>query len=110
MEQKTFDKPDEQHVFDKAVIDVVTVGGVTTRRLTFQPGWNWSESVKPKAGTELCENPHLNIHISGRLGVKMADGTEAEYGPGDVAVVAPKHDAWTIGDEPVVIIEQTPPQ
>ena len=107
LQSKSFDTPDEQHKPGRGTVDVVNVGGTTTRRLTFQPGWKWSEDVKPTAKTETCQIPHLNIHISGRLMVQM-DGKETEYGPGDVALVPPGHDAWVVGDEPVVIIEQTP--
>ena len=104
---KSFDTPDEQHKPGRGTVDVVILGGTTTRRLTFQPGWKWSEDVKPAAKTETCQIPHLNIHISGRLKVQM-DGKETEYGPGDVALIPPGHDAWVVGDEPAVIIEQTP--
>ena len=108
MQKKMFNSPDDKHTFDKATIEVVKLGGATVRRLTFQPGWRWTTSVKPVVKTDLCENAHLNAHISGRLGVKMADGTEQEFGPGDVSLLPPDHDAWVGGDEPVVIIEQTP--
>lgn len=105
---KSFDEPDEQHKPGRGTVDVVNVGGITTRRLTFQPGWRWSEDVKPSTKTDSCQIAHLNIHISGRLGTKMDDGTEKEYGPGDICLLPPGHDAWVVGEEPVVIIEQTP--
>lgn len=106
--KKNFNAPDEQHKPGRGTVDVVKLGGATLRRLTFQPGWRWSEDVKPVAKTESCQMPHINVHISGRLGVKMTDGAESEYGPGDVSLLPPGHDAWVIGDEPAVIIEQTP--
>lgn len=109
IEKKSFDSPDEQHKPGRGTVDVVKFSGITLRRLTFQPGWRWSEDVKPAAKTEVCQIPHLNVHIAGRLGVKMTNGAESEYGPGDVSLIPPGHDAWVIGDEPVVIIEQTPP-
>ncbi len=108
LQDKNFDSPDEQHKPGRGTVDVVKLGGFTLRRLTFQPGWRWSEDVKPTAKTDSCQIPHLNVHISGRLGVKMVDGIEKEYGPGDVSLILPGHDAWVIGNEPVVIIEQTP--
>ena len=107
-QDKNFDNPDEQHNSGRGTVDVIKLDGATLRRLTFQPGWRWSEDVKPTAKTESCQIPHLNVHISGRLGVKMVGGVEKEYGPGDGALVPPGHDAWVIGDEPAVIIEQTP--
>lgn len=109
MQHKNFDTPDEQHKPGRGTVDVVKLDGFTLRRLTFQPGWRWSEDVKPTAKTESCQIPHLNIQISGKLGVKMTDGTEHEFGPGDISLVPPGHDAWVVGNEPVIIIEQTPP-
>ena len=81
--------------------------GVTFGKITLLPGWRWSESVKPIAGTASCEAPHTQYHISGRLAIRMDDGTEFVYGPGDVAQVPPGHDAWVVGDEPAVIIDVT---
>lgn len=108
LQQKSFNTPDETATPGRGKVEVVDLGGTKTRRLTFQPGWKWSEDVKPMAKTNSCQIAHLNIHISGKLGVKMDDGTEKEFGPGDVALVPTGHDAWVIGDEPAVIIEQTP--
>jgi hypothetical protein len=68
-------------------------------------GWRWSESVKPIVKTEYCEAPHVSYHVSGRLRIRMADGTEQEFGPGDVGVVPPGHDAWVVGNEPVVVVD-----
>jgi len=105
MERKSLDAPDERRSFPKGQVQVVTVGGTTFGRATLQPGWKWSESVKPIAGTETCQTEHLQYHVSGRLHVVMDDGTEAEFGPGDVSLIPPGHDAWVVGNEPVVIID-----
>ena len=105
MERKSLDAPDERRAFPKGQVQVVTVGGTTFGRATLQPGWKWSESVKPIVGTETCQTEHLQYHVSGRLHVVMDDGKEAEFGPGDVALVPPGHDAWVVGNEPVVIID-----
>ena len=107
---KNFESPDEEAPAGRGKVEVIALGGITVRRLTFQPGWRWSEDVKPMSNTDSCQIPHLNIHISGQFGAKMEDGTEKLFGPGDVGLLPPGHDAWVIGDEPVVIIEQTPPQ
>lgn len=105
MQQKSLNAPDEVRVFDRGKLELASLGGVTFGRATFQPGWKWSESVKPLVNTEWCEAPHVQYHVSGRLRVLMHDGTEMEFGPGDVGVVPPKHDAWVVGDETVTIID-----
>ncbi len=104
-EKKNLSKPDEKRTFEKGQVELVTIGGVTFGRATFQPGWKWSTHVKPIAKTESCEAPHLQYHISGRIHVVMDDGSEAEYGPGDVSLIPPGHDAWVVGNDPVVVID-----
>lgn len=94
--------PDEVRTFPKTKIEVLDFGEATVMRMTLEPGWRWSEHVKPVVGTESCETSHFNYGISGRLHVRMNDGTEAEIGPGDVQVVHPGHDAWVVGNEPFV--------
>ena len=102
---KSLDAPDERRVFAKGQLQLVTLGGVTFGRATLEPGWKWSECVKPIAQTESCLAEHLQYLVSGRLHVSMDDGTEAEFGPGDVSLVPPGHDAWVVGNEPVVLID-----
>ena len=89
----------------KTKIEVVKVGDSTVMRATFEPGWKWSECIKPIAGTDSCQAPHVNYVISGRMKVVMDDGTEMEMGPGDAADIPPGHDAWVIGNEPCVAID-----
>jgi quercetin dioxygenase-like cupin family protein len=74
-------------------------------RLTLQPGWRWSDHVKQIAGTELCEAPHFQYHLQGTLRILMEDGTEFDGTPGDVIAVPHGHDAWVVGDEPVIIVD-----
>lgn len=78
---------------------------VQLMRTTFEPGWRWSESVKPIAKTESCQVPHLMVVISGRMAVRMDDGATVEFGPGDVGVVPSGHDAWVVGNQPVVAVD-----
>ena len=104
-QKKTQNYQDDVRNFDKGKVELATIGGITFGRASFEPGWRWSESVKPIVKTEYCEAPHVQYHISGRLRVRMVDGTEQEFGPGDVGVVPSGHDAWVVGDEPVVVIE-----
>lgn len=97
--------PDETRTFEKGRVDLVTFGDVTFGRGTFQPGWKWSECVKPLVHTDSCEASHLAYHLSGRLRVRMDDGTEQEFGPGDVSFIPPGHDAWVVGSERVVVLD-----
>ena len=105
MQKKNLAEPDELRVFDKGKLELVSLGGVTFGRATFQPGWRWSTSVKPLVNTRSCEAPHLQYHISGRLRVVMDDGSQEEFGPGDVSLLPPGHDAWVVGEDPVVVMD-----
>ena len=102
---KSFDSPDETRTPDKTKIDVVKLGSTTAARTTFQPGWKWSECIKPVAGTESCQAHHVGAIIAGRLHVVHEDGTELEISAGDVYIVEPGHNAWVVGDEPVTSFE-----
>ena len=104
-ERKEFKSPDETRTFEKGKLELVNIGGGTVGRLTLEPGWRWSKHVKPIAGTEWCEAPHFQYHLSGRMHVLMADGTEFEVGPGEVSVLPSGHDGWVVGDEPAVLID-----
>ena len=106
IEVKSFDKPDETRQFEgKGHADVVNVGGRTIGKGTFEPGWRWSENVKPIAGTDSCQVSHLGYVVSGRMAVRMDDGSEGEVGAGDVVAIPPGHDAWVVGDEPCVLVD-----
>jgi hypothetical protein len=107
MQRKSLNRPDEKRSFPKGKLELVTLGGITFGRGTFEPGWKRSDSVKPLVKTKSCEAPHTQYHLSGRLAVRMDDGTEAEFGPGDVSVLPPGHDAWVVGNEQVVVIDIT---
>ena len=103
---KRFDNPDETRKFiDKGRVDLVNIGDGVVGCATFEPGWRWSEHVKPIAGTDSCQVPHLIYVISGRQKVVMDDGTELELGPGDVTYIPPGHDGWTVGDEAAVALD-----
>jgi mannose-6-phosphate isomerase-like protein (cupin superfamily) len=86
---------------------LIKVGEVLFGKATLMPGWKWSESVKPMAGTSSCMAPRTQYHVAGRLHVVMDDGSEDEFGPGDFVSIPPGHDAWVVGDEPVVVIDVT---
>ncbi len=105
IEVGSFEAPDETRTPEKTRVEVVRLAGAAVGRFTFQPGWRWSECVRPVAGTERCQARHVGVVRSGRLGVRHDDGTEADIGPGDPYVIEPGHDAWVIGDDPFVAYE-----
>ncbi len=105
MEVKSLNSPEEVRDFDKGKVELVKIGGATIGRAIFQPGWKWSESVKPIAKTELCEAPHFQYHLSGTLRVRFEDGTEKDLKAGDVSLLGAGHDAWVVGNEPVVVVD-----
>jgi mannose-6-phosphate isomerase-like protein (cupin superfamily) len=106
LEVKSLESPDETRPFaGKGQAEVVDLHGELVLRATFEPGWRWSENVKPIAGTDSCESHHFFYTVSGRMHVVMNDGSEGEVGPGDVARIDPGHDAWVVGDEACVTID-----
>jgi mannose-6-phosphate isomerase-like protein (cupin superfamily) len=99
---KKFDDADEVRTPAKTRLDIVDLKGVKAARLTAEPGWKWSECIKPIAGTDSCQAHHVGTVASGRMHVVHDDGTEADIGPGDAYLIEPGHDAWVVGDETFV--------
>ncbi|MFN8538358.1 MAG: cupin domain-containing protein [Thermomicrobiales bacterium] len=104
-EQKDLGQPDEVREFPNGRLELVNIGEGVVGRLVLEPGWRWSNDVKPIAGTELCEAPHFQYHVAGVLRVITADGTEFDAGPGEVTSLPSGHDAYVVGDEQVVIVD-----
>ena len=104
-EHRGFSQPDETREFPHGRAEIITIGGAQVGRMTFLPGWRWSNDVKPIAGTDSCEAPHFQYHVSGQLAIRMDDGTEMVAKPGDVTSLPSGHDAWVVGDEPVVVVD-----
>lgn len=103
---RKFSSPDERRPFkDKGHMDFIKVGEGIVGRAVFEPGWKWSEHVKPLAGTDSCETAHALYMVSGRMHVVMDDGQEQDLVAGDFAVVPPGHDAWVVGHEPCVAFD-----
>ena len=102
VDSRAFDSPDETRTPDKTRVEVVRLEGATAARMTFEPGWKWSECVKPVAGTDSCQARHVGVVQSGRMHVVHDDGSEADLGPGDAYVIEPGHDAWIVGDDTFV--------
>ena len=105
VEFRDFSSPDEVRSPDKTTVEVVKVGGGEIGRFTFQPGWRWSECIKPVVGTDSCQVEHVGYVVSGTMGIEHADGSKAEIPPGNVYRIAPGHDGWVVGDEAVVVVE-----
>ena len=105
LQTRAFDSPDETRTPDKTQVDVVRMGDTTAGRFIFEPGWRWSECVKPVVGTDSCQVRHVGVVQSGTLHVAHEDGSEGEVGPGDAYVIEPGHDAWVVGNERFVAFE-----
>ncbi|MEY8040575.1 cupin domain-containing protein [Saccharopolyspora cebuensis] len=105
VEHRGFDAPDEIREFDHGRAEVLNMADGAIGRLVLHPGWQWSRDVKPLVGTEWCEAPHFQYHVSGKLRVRMADGDEFDVGPGSISSLPQGHDAWVVGDEDVVLVD-----
>jgi hypothetical protein len=106
LEIKNFDHPDEVLKLDRCLLELMWVaGGACIGRVTLEPGWRWSESVKPISKTDLCQTSHFQYIISGNLGIRMEDGIQKECRAGDIVILPPGHDAWVVGNKPVVMID-----
>jgi len=105
IETRSFDEPDETRTPEKTTVELVGLAGGQIGRYTFQPGWRWSECIKPVVQTDRCQVEHVGYVVSGRFHVEHDDGTSGEVGAGEVYRIAPGHDGWVLGDEPAVFIE-----
>jgi len=104
-ERKNFSAPSETRPFDKGKVEVLQMGENTVARATFEPGWKWSTCIAPIAKTHSCQSAHFGYQLSGKMVVRMDDGAETTTVSGDVVHIPPGHDAWVIGNEPVVFID-----
>jgi quercetin dioxygenase-like cupin family protein len=107
LQSKQFNAPDEVRPFaaDMGQVELVQLDDNAVGLGTFQPGWRWSEHVKPLSGTDSCQVEHIGYVLRGRMNVAMDGGDELEVGPGDVFLMPPGHDAWIVGDEPCVLLD-----
>jgi class 3 adenylate cyclase len=107
LQRKGFGGPDEVRRFANGVVEIVTLDEINVSRFVFQPGWRWETDVGPIAGTATCQHRHVGYTISGRLTVRMGDGTTLTIGPGDAYEIPPGHLAWVEGDVPWESVEFT---
>ena len=102
VEVRNFDAPDETRAPDKTTVNIVRMGGTSASRMSLEPGWRWSECIQPMVGGERCQLHHVGVILSGTMGVAHENGTEEEIAAGSAYVIEPGHDAWVVGDQPVV--------
>jgi len=104
-EHKSFAHPDEIRNFHNGKAEILNIGGAAVGRMVLNPGWRWSNDVKPIAKTSSCQVSHFQYHVAGKLAIRMDDGTEFIAGPGDITSLPKGHDAWVVGDEPVIVVD-----
>lgn len=104
-QKKSFNAPDETRTPPRAIMEIVKFGDMSIVRMTCEPGWKWSEHMRPIAGTDSCQGTHFTYIISGHFRTVMDDGTVDDLGPGDIAITPPGHDAMVVGDEPCVLFD-----
>ena len=104
-EVKSHDSPDEVRAPSKTRVEVIGLEGFTLGRITCEPGWRWSDCIKPVVKTDSCQVSHVGYCVSGRLVVKLKDGSEKTVTAGQSYTIPPGHDAWNPGNEKFVCIE-----
>jgi len=104
-EAKNMSVPEEVRKFDKGKVELVSIGGAMVGRATFEPGWKWSNCVKPVAKTDSCQAAHFGYQLSGTMTTRMDDGKEITTKAGDVVNIPSGHDAWVVGNETVVFVD-----
>ena len=105
LQRRRFDESQDVRVTPRGRVEVVELDDRVVAKITWQPGWRWSVDVKPIAGTQYCQSHHVGLTLQGQLRIQMADGIEIEFHAGDVFEIPPGHDAWVVGDEPVVSVD-----
>jgi len=103
--RKNFSEADEVHSVPHGRLEIAHLPGQTLARAVHEPGWRWSQDMKAMAGTESCQILHTACVISGRMHVRMDDGTETDLAPGDAHFIGAGHDAWVVGDEPLIVLD-----
>ena len=105
LQSKSFGTPDEVRSIAHGNVRILDLGDIVVGRMVWEPGWRWSEHVKPIAKTDLCEYHHIGVTISGTAHVLMRDGSELDILPNTAYEIPPGHDAWVVGDEPYVSLD-----
>ena len=105
VEIRDFSSPDEVRSPERTTVELVRLAGGEIGRYTFQPGWRWSECIKPVVGTDSCQIEHVGYVVSGSLRVQHEDGSTGDAVAGMVYRIGPGHDAEVLGDAPAVVVE-----
>lgn len=100
-----FDKPDEVREFPNGRGDIIHLGDQDVTRSVFEPGWRWSNDVKPIAETDWCMFHHIAYVMQGSMQLITSDGEEHLLTAGNVVEIEPGHDAWVVGDTTCVMID-----
>ncbi|MEO6399100.1 MAG: cupin domain-containing protein [Tepidiformaceae bacterium] len=101
-EVKSHNSPDDVRTPNKTRVEVVQLKDFTVGRFNFEPGWRWSECIKPVVKTDSCQASHVGYAVAGSLTVRLDDGTEKTIAQGDSYTIPPGHDAWVEGSEAFV--------
>lgn len=107
LRKKNLSRPDEIRPVGRGRLELIELGDSALGRISYEPGWRWSEDVRPIVGTEVCEVTHVGYVVSGSLRIEMQDGSMMDCLPGDVFEIPPGHEAWVLGDEPWISIDWT---
>ena len=105
LEVRSHSEPDELRTPSKTRVELVKLQGYTIGRFNFEPGWRWSECIKPVVKTDYCQLSHVGHVVSGKLTVQMQDGSQKMLSAGESYAIPPGHDAWVEGTEPFVGLE-----
>jgi quercetin dioxygenase-like cupin family protein len=98
---KSFDRPDDHVAKGGIEVDVLRLGDMNVKRVTYPAGWRYSTHM----GAPKCFDTHVGYMVSGHMVAELDDGTRLEIGAGSVFVIPPGHDGWVSGDEPCVLVQ-----
>ena len=102
LQSKQLDEPDEIRQISNGTIRIYQMDDFVIGLMEFaRAGAGPPTSRRPPAPSGACID-HVGIVMSGRMGIRLADGTSQEIMAGTAYRDPARHDAWVIGDEPWV--------
>ena len=97
---KRFERPDDRRTFPFGSFELVSLGGMTVGRASYEPGWKWSEHVGRPLGLSRCTVEHVGIVLEGAAVAVMDDGRIIDLKAGTLFhVPGEPHDSWVVGDQ-----------